>query len=378
MDSKGKILVVDDNDANRLFAQTALEDEGYEVLLAADGAEAVEAFRTKNPDCVLLDVRMPGEDGFAVCAKMRALPEGATTPVLFLTALRDVETFDRAQLAGADDFLTKPVRPSELITRVHTALRFRQLGAERKELAELVKRQRDELYRVSLQKEMLSSFVVHDLKNPVNAIDLHAQLLLHERSASESVKEAASEIRAATRQLTRLIMNLLDVAKSAEGRLVPTRAPCNVKALIEAIVRDAELDAKTRDVTLQTSLASLTAAVDPDLLQRTVANLLENAIRHSPPRSQVSVTLETGAGSAGAGALTLRVADRGVGVPAAMRERIFDRFVQVDEAPVSSSRQGRGLGLTFCKLAVEAHDGQIWVEDGAPGAVFVARIPYGA
>src|SRR5450755_1989365 len=88
-----KILVVDDNEANRALAKGTLEDEGYEVVLANGGAEGIAAFQKERPDCILLDVRMPDIDGFAVCERIRALPHGAETPVLFLTALRDVDTF---------------------------------------------------------------------------------------------------------------------------------------------------------------------------------------------------------------------------------------------------------------------------------------------
>ena len=118
------ILVVDDNEQNRALAAATLEDEGYRVVLAQDGPEALRSFGERAPDCVLLDVRMPGMDGFAVCTQIRALPGGAETPVVFLTALRDVDTFEAALRAGGDDFLTKPVRPTELVLRVQAALRL--------------------------------------------------------------------------------------------------------------------------------------------------------------------------------------------------------------------------------------------------------------
>src|ERR1700755_545446 len=120
-----KILVVDDNEANRALGRSTLEDEGYEVVLAADGRAGVDAFVRERPDCVVLDVRMPGMDGFAACKEIRALPDGKDTPVLFLTALRYVDTFDSAFIAGGNDYLTKPIRPSELVARVQTALKVR-------------------------------------------------------------------------------------------------------------------------------------------------------------------------------------------------------------------------------------------------------------
>src|SRR5262245_18293341 len=172
-----RVLVVDDNEQNRALAQAALEGEEIDVILAKSGEEAVMLFERESPDCVLLDVRMPGLDGFGVCERIRALPGGRETPVIFLTALRVVDTFDRAIRTGGDDFLTKPVRPTELIVRVQAALKLRRLGAELRNHYDVIRRQRDDVMRLQLQKERLTSFVVHDLKNPVNAIDLHAQML---------------------------------------------------------------------------------------------------------------------------------------------------------------------------------------------------------
>jgi two-component system, sensor histidine kinase and response regulator len=168
------ILVVDDNEANRLLAQATLVDEGYRVILATGGKEGLLAFEATAPQCVLLDVRMPEVDGFAVCEKIRSARQGADTPVIFLTALRDIDTFDHALRAGGDDFLTKPFRPTELVVRVQTALRLRRLRSEVDEHYELLKHQRDDMMRIQLQKERLMTFVVHDLKNPMNSLDMHA------------------------------------------------------------------------------------------------------------------------------------------------------------------------------------------------------------
>src|SRR5262249_34077284 len=148
-----------------------------------------------------LDVRMPGMDGFVVCQRLRALPRGAETPVVFLTALRDVDTFDRALRSGGDDFLTKPVRPTELVIRVQSALKLRQLRSELREHYDLLKHQRDDLLRLQLQKERLMAFVVHDLKNPVNAMDLHAQLLVRDKSLTPEARGSAALIRLAAQRL---------------------------------------------------------------------------------------------------------------------------------------------------------------------------------
>jgi signal transduction histidine kinase len=363
------ILVVDDNEANRMLAQQTLEDEGYRVTLARSGAEALATFEAEPPDCVVLDVRMPEMDGFAVCERIRALPHGPETPVIFLTALRDIDTFDRALDVGGDDFLTKPVRPAELIVRVQSMLKLRRLRNELHDYYELMKRQRDDLMRLQLQKERLTAFLVHDLKNPVNVMDLHAQLLLRDKQLSDTSRDSAARIRNAARGLTRMIMNLLDLSKGDEGKLVAKRTEVDLAALLREIFADVAMDAEARSLRLESDLEVERIHADEDLFRRLLINLIENAIVHAPAKSVVTVTSRRHDG-----AIELRVRDTGAGVPAEMRESVFEAFAQV--AP-GSRRKNRGLGLAFCKLAAIAHDGRIWVEDASPGAAFCVRLPDG-
>ncbi|MDI1476460.1 hybrid sensor histidine kinase/response regulator [Polyangium sp. y55x31] len=366
-----RILAVDDNEQNRALVAATVDAEGYEVILASNGEEGLRAFEQAAPDCVLLDVRMPGLDGFAVCERIRALPGGADVPIIFLTALRDVDTFDRALLVGADDFLTKPVRPTELVVRIQAALRLRRLSAELRDHYDLIRRQRDDLMRLQLQKEMLMSFVIHDLKNPVGAMDLLAQALVRDRALPEDARDTAAQIRGSARRLMRLIHNLLDLSKGEEGKLVPKRTNVNLRALVDVVRETFEAHARAMRVTLEADVEALDLVVDQDLFQRVLENLTENAIRHAPGRSAVRLSaaqLER--------EVEVRVTDRGPGIPVEMRERIFDRFVQLDASSDVASRSGRGLGLSFCKIAVEAHGGRIWVEDAAPGTMVCVRVPH--
>lgn len=362
MTAGATILVVDDNAENRALARATLEDEGHRVVLAKGGEEGIAAFERERPDCILLDVRMPGVDGPTACERIRELPGGRETPIVFVTALRDVDTFDRTLRAGGDDFMTKPFRPIELVARVEAALKLRRLATERSELYGQVKHQRDDLLRLQLQKEQLVAFLVHDLKNPVNAIELQAELVLRDRDATQRARRAAEKIRDEGRALQRMIVTLLDIAKADEGRLVPVRRPIALDALIDDVLGELEGRAQLAGVHLARQLEAPSLSADPDLLRRVLENLVENAIRHAPEGSEVTVT----ARAAGSG-IELRVRDTGAGVPSEQRDRVFDRFVQ---AGGEQTRSNRGLGLAFCKLAVEAHGGRIWIEDAAPGAAF--------
>jgi signal transduction histidine kinase len=364
-----RILFVDDNAENRALIESALDDEGYQVISAESGEEGVRAFEAHAPDCVLLDVRMPGMDGFATCTRLRQLPGGPETPIVFLTALRDVETFDRALSVGADDFLTKPVQPAELAVRVQAALKLRKMSAEIRQHYELIRRQRDDLMRLQLQKERLTAFIVHDLKNPVNAMDLHAQVLLRNRELPGSARESVLHIREGARTLLRLVLNLLDISKSEEGKLVPHPERVELAALVTQVFDALELRARDASVTLEHSVETAVLSTDPDLLRRVIENLLDNAIRHAPQDSKVSLTCR-----ASDGAVEVRVTDAGPGVPSELREKIFEPFVQLENGERVVTRAGRGLGLTFCKLAVEALGGELWVEDASPGAAFCIRL----
>jgi two-component system, sensor histidine kinase and response regulator len=365
-----RVLVVDDNAANRELAVATLEDEASLDVKAVDGGSAaLLALQEWLPDCVLLDVRMPGMDGFEVCRRMRALPQGHQVPILFLTAQRDLDTFDAALASGADDFLTKPVRPAELALRVQTALKIRSVRSELREQYDLVRRQRDDLMRLQLQKERMSAFLVHDLKNPISTLDLWAQQALMDPALSPRSGRALRHIREETRTLTRMVLNLLDISRSEEGRLEPKPEKIELADFLENVFDEMTLKAAAQEVQLKSEVLASHVVGDRDLLRRVFVNLVENAVRHSPAESTILVSAtSTTKGT------RISVSDQGSGIPRELHEQVFRPFVQL-ESEENNQRTGRGLGLTFCKLAVEAHGGRISIEDGKPGAVFVVWLP---
>lgn len=368
-----KILVVDDNAPNRQLARATLEDEGYRVVLAVNGQEAISMFEQEAPDCILLDVRMPGIDGPSACERIRALPGGHDTPVVFLTAQRDVDTFDRALRAGGDDFLTKPVQPSELLLRVQAALKLRKVKAELREHYDIVRKQRDDLMRLQLQKERLTQFIVHDLKNPLGTLDLCAQMLLRDRDLPERTRASVQRMRNEARTLLHMLLNLLDISRSDEGGLVARKETLALRDLFEQVVRDFDLKAQAANLTIAAESHGLHVTADPSLLLRVLENVVENAVRHAPENSHIQLTA-----TARDALVQITITDQGVGIAPELREKIFEPFVQLEHGERIIQRSSRGLGLTFCKVAIEAHGGRIWIEDSDPGAAICFTVPIAA
>lgn len=365
------VLVVDDVFENRELARMALEAEGYVVTCAASGPEALERFVRERPALVLLDIRMPGMDGFAVCERLRALDGGKDTAVIFLTALRDVDNFDRAVAAGGDDFLTKPVRPTELVVRVKGLLELKRLDDALRAQVEVVRHQRDDLLRLQLHKERLTSFLVHDLKNPVAAIDLHAQLLARRDDLPADAAASIASIRKGTKHLLQLILALLDIGKGDEGRLEPQRSGVDLHALTGEVADEMAERVRSADVELVRTIevAPSELVADGALVRRVLENLIDNALRHTPRGGRIELRAMRSER-----AIEVVVADSGPGIPSELRESVFDRYMQVAKGG-ENGRSGRGLGLAFCRVAMEAHGGSIAVDPGTAGASFRLRFP---
>jgi signal transduction histidine kinase len=366
-----KVLVVDDNVYNREVAEAHLVASGYSVRLAEDGERGIAQFLEWRPDLVLLDVLMPGIDGFETCRRLKALPAGSGVPVVFLTALGDFAAHQRAIESGADDFLTKPINRAELLIRVRSLLWVKRLRDELSQGYEIIRSQRDALVRSQRQKEELSALVVHDLKTPLAALIANVQFVERKDYIQPEEREALQDVLTSSESIRRMIMNLLDISRSESGDLVPQLRDVNLTSMIGQLCEVMKRRADQEKVKLETDLRAGTLRGDSDLLERLLENLLDNCLRYSRPGGRILI--QTWA--VGEESLELRISDEGPGIPEALRERIFEKYVQLNPE-VLTARTSRGLGLAFCRLAAEVHGGKIWVESNEPrGTVFCVRLP---
>ena len=364
------VLVVDDDPRNRKLLEEYLSGAGYKVRLAQDGRSALAGAAEKAPDLVLLDVMMPDLSGLEVCRKLKADPQTRLSQVVLVTALDGTPHRVEGLDTGADDYVSKPVRREEFMAKVRSLLRARRLLADIEEARATLAIRNAQLEELEALKETLSQTLVHDLKNPLAAVLGNLELI--ERRVDEPVLNLVRRSKAAAWRMHQMILNLLDVAALEEGKILLHPEPVDAAALARRACQEMEAAAAPRGVTLSVDAGADRNDVrgDPAILRRVFDNLLGNALEHSPQGGTILVNVV----SCDEG-IEITVADQGPGVPEPFRERIFEKFQRLENRKTVPGAN-RGLGLTFCRLAIEAHGGTIWVDD-APGggARFRALLP---
>jgi two-component system sensor histidine kinase/response regulator len=360
----GKVLVVDDEERNRRMLRDILEAQGHVVTLAEDGDQALAAAFADCPDVILLDVMMPVLDGFEVCRRLRGDPRTVHVPVLIVTALHDRHSMLTGIRAGANDFLSKPIDAEELRLRVANAI-------VAKHLYDTVQQDCIRLEALQALRDNLTAMIVHDMRSPLLAVSTCLQMLA-DRSGGAGTPDA--DIRALAQQscqeVVDMVNSLLDVSRMEAGQMPLDLTRCDIQAIAASAVESVTSLARKKSVSIDLSGDSAAVVVDRDILRRVLVNLLGNAIHFSGEGDPISVRISATATSA-----RVTVTDRGPGIPAEHRHRIFEKFGQI-EPRKPGLKHSTGLGLTFCKLAVETHGGRIGVESQVgQGSTFWLTLP---
>src|SRR5512142_1013962 len=230
-DHGARILVVDDDAIARRSLRAMLERGHYTVEAAAGGPEALEIIPLYRPELILLDIMMPGMDGLETCRQIRAMPGGELVPIIFLTADERPETHADAFRAKGDDFLRKPVFPTELIVRIRSLMRLKRLQHE-------IQAERDALIDSQKQKEQLFEFIVHDLKNPLATIQLGLDLLSDRDDTAPTVQQQLQRIRETAQGMGRMVQNILDIGRAEQMGLELHRTSIVLSQWIPTLLRE--------------------------------------------------------------------------------------------------------------------------------------------
>lgn len=351
------ILVVDDEPNNFDVIETLLSDSCYELHYVANGLEALNILPTVRPDLILLDVMMPGMNGYEVCKRIKEDPVWQAVPIIMVTALSEKTDLDRCIRQGADDFISKPIHGLELRARVHSMLRIKQ--------------QYDDLQRLLQLREDMVNMVVHDLRNPLTNLVLGLEMIKNPALPPGRYQVQINRMTFAAQCLRLLVDDLLTLAKLESGQLSLNLVSMGVRDLIWVSVDEFQSIITQNNITLTTHLDPFLplVKVDAPLMHRVLDNLLSNAFKFSPPGSEVRVMAQ----KLECGQVSIEIRDEGPGVPDNLRDKIFEKF---GIGLVAENVSQLGLGLAFCKMVVEAHGGTIAVEANQPqGAVFKVQLP---
>ena len=364
MASDNTILIVDDQESNRKILAGLLAQRGYHLVFADSGVEALEMVVQHPPDLILLDIMMPGIDGFEVCQRLKSSPQWQHIPIILVTALNSKEDLARGLDFGADDFLSRPLNRLELQARIRSMLRLKEqydrLEAQKAQLEEVLQ----------LRKDM-SNMLVHDMKTPLTAIIGYSDLLLRTPEISAQGRQHLQAIKQGAGQLNRFANDLLLLAKTAQNKLQLNYSSVELNQLIIDVCDGHAITAQSKDLNLVTDLPSepIRLSLDKDLFQRVLDNLVSNALKFSSTGGTVQVQLIYPSPAN----VKIRVLDQGPGIPPPDRMRIFDKFETVAQYQKEIAQMG--LGLAFVKMVIEAHDGHIFITDNKPkGSVFTVEI----
>ncbi|MBO9539909.1 hybrid sensor histidine kinase/response regulator [bacterium] len=349
-----RILVIDDHEDNRVLLKLILESRGFGYLGAASGPEGLAIARQERPDLILLDLQMPGMDGFEVLMALKAHSVTRTIPVIILTATYlEPKSVERGLSLGADEYLTKPINPDEILVRIRSVIRVREAERELRQL-----------------RKDFSSMLVHDLRSPLEGIGIALNLLLGQELAERDAHQLVQLARDQVLDMSRMIEDLMELHR-AEAGLSLASENVNPRHLVADVAAESDLLAQSKGLALSWEAPDDLPLLlgDRRILKRVLTNLVGNALKFT---HQGAVAIRI---TRMPEALSFEVRDTGPGIPPDELARVFDKYFHIQRRK-ERPEHGFGLGLAFCKLAVEEHQGTIRVaSEVGKGTVFTVELP---
>ena len=366
-------LLVDDLEENLLALEALLQREGLRCLKARSGEEALELLLVHEVALALLDVQMPGMDGFELAEFMRGSERARHIPIIFVTAgAASSQRRFRGYEAGAVDFIQKPIEAHILRSKANVFFDLydqrRQIEAQRDELEAAAQA----LRRADRHKDSFLAVLAHELRNPVAALSggLH---LLNKDIPPERARDIRSRMERMLDHLTHLVDDLLDVSRVSQGKIVLKKERIELGEALQSAIEASQHNIEAGGHRFVVDIPSEAVWLDADhtRLAQIVANLLNNAAKYTPPGGTVSLSATARDGNA-----EITVMDTGVGIAPEMQPKIFEIFAQVEDH-LGKAQGGLGIGLALVRQLVALHGGTIAVESAGEnmGSTFTVRLP---
>jgi signal transduction histidine kinase len=390
---KPKILVVNDDPAS-LLALTSLldqraEDTNYTVVSARSGQEALRQVLLHDFAVILLDVNMPGMDGFETAEAIHQRARSADIPIIFVTAFM-ADELDRlkAYQRGAVDFLFTPVIPQILHAKVSVFValankneqlrrqadklsqRTAELTAANRQLVREMEERRA-VERTSHAKDEFLAMLGHELRNPLSAIASASALLGMPGASAESNSRARLIVQRQSQHLSRIVDDLLDLSRAMSGKVLLSKKPLDLAALVANCMDTFRATGRMAGYRVHVALEQGWVDGDATRLEQIASNLIDNAIKYTPAGGSIDISIATDGGD-----VVLTVSDSGVGIGPDLLPHVFDVFVQ-GAISLDRAQGGLGIGLSLVRRLVELHGGSVSAHSSgtSSGSSFVIRLP---
>lgn len=393
MGGQRTILYVEDNPENKLLVRRVLEAQGYRVVDADDGLSGIRVAQEIQPDLILMDINLPGMDGYEAATKIKSIPSLRHVPIVALTANVMQGDRERSLAAGCDGYLPKPIDIDQLIEQIEAFLagKREEVAPDEREVyleeyarklvnkleAKIVELEKAnaELRELDRLKSEFVSTVSHELRTPLNIIIGHAEILQDELFGplNDHQKRYVDNILNSARHLLELVENILDLSRIESGKLELDMQPFDVVQAVDEVRALLDPLAERKEI-------RVVVRIDPDLQQivadrlrfkQILYNLMSNAVKFTPNGGRVDVTVERLPNEW----VQIVVRDTGIGIPQEHLETIFERFRQLDSS-FSREWEGTGLGLALTREFVRLHGGKIEVQSQVgKGSTFTVLLP---
>ena len=384
-----KLLIVDDLPENLMALEASIRDEAWSIHQASSGEEALALLLEHEFALAILDVQMPGMNGFELAELIRGMARTKHLPIVFVSAAgKELDYAFKGYENGAVDFLYKPLDAYAVKSKVQVFVDlYRQRTELRRQLVALEESRRRQqalvselqtaqvdLRRALQMRDEFMSMVVHELRTPLSVLAMEVRVRQHQVAAGnttfflpENLSKMFERDQRQVRSLTRLIDDMLDVSQIQHGKLSIRRGKCDLSAMLKRVVAEVQGQRSDVPITLKADCVDLVGEWDEFRLEQVVVNLLTNALRYGAGKP-IRVELAQLPGAA-----AIRVSDQGVGIAPEDRGRVFEQFVRVGDRQRVA---GLGLGLYITKQLVEAHGGTISVDSTlGEGSTFTVALP---
>ena len=362
-----KLLVVDDVQTNVLLLKALLGKEGYGILVANNGQEALEVIRNENPDLILLDVMMPGMDGFEVAERLKSEEFRCEIPIIFLTALDDTQSIVNGFKLGVGDFISKPFRKEEMMVRIKHQL---SLVAARR----IIEEKNEELRKTIAGRDKMYSVIAHDLRSPMASMKMLLNTIMmsvEKDKIDPDIFDMLEMSNKTSEEVFSLLDNLLKWTKSQLGKLTVIPQKLDISGLADGVVEVMNSVAEVKHIKLiRTDHESFFVYVDIEMIKSILRNLISNAVKFSNPDSEIKVGIK-----AEDGKVIVSVTDSGKGIKKEDQHKLLKDSTHFTTYG-TNSEEGSGLGLLLCRDFARKNGGELWFESEENlGSVFSFSLP---